>query len=112
MTTTFKRGDTFLHVGQVMINGAIQDLTGWTIRAQIRAEDPNTELGTNALIQELVATIQTAATATIVVQATYTQTWPVGKAYLDIQLTSPAPESAKTSTPPLAIQIIAGVTHD
>lgn len=112
MAFTFKRGDTFDISGDVLINGELRDLTGWTVRSQLRAKDPYAPLGTNQLICELVATITSGPSATVRLEApdAQTKTWPLGGAYLDIQLIDPAGE--KCSTPTLELTIIPGVTHD
>lgn len=107
MATTIKRGDTFYVQGPVMINGVLTDLTGWSIRSQIRSNDP-----LKTLLQELTAAIVDGPTALVRLQATAVQTkvWALGAAELDIQLTDPS--GVRVSTPTLYLTIAAGVTHD
>ena len=106
MATTIKRGDSFRFEGQVMLNGLVQNITGWSIVAQLHASDP-----LRTLLQTLGASITAGATAEVEVSGTYSQTaaWPLGGAELDIRLTSPAGD--RTSVPTLYLTIEDGVSN-
>lgn len=100
-------GSTLNAVGQLKINGTVTDLTGWTIRAQVRLNDP-----LKTLVKELTATIVDATTASVKLYASSADTaaWQAGDAYIGIQLTNTASGDVVASQSP--ITIVAGVVHD
>lgn len=93
--TRFKAGDTFDYAGELQAteNGsAITDLTGWTGACEIRTYP-------DVLIAELEFTWVDAAERLCRIRSTEsTEEWPVGDAYIDIQLTSPAGAIVSTAT--------------
>jgi hypothetical protein len=103
----FKRGDTFKMVGVVKADGIVQDMTGWTIKAQLRRKGIFEAVG---LISELGCTWIDAVTATLQLIDDTTIDWPVGSAEIDIRLVSPA--GKKTTTQTGVIEILEAVTRD
>jgi hypothetical protein len=106
MTIPHIRGDTFDFAGPLglTINGvATPDLTGWIGRSMVRAID-------GSLIDELDFTWVDATTSLARIRKALTATWPVGKARVDIQLTSPSGDVVSTKA--TLIEIIQDVTYD
>jgi hypothetical protein len=103
---SIKRGDTFSLTNTVTDpnNGnAVVDITGWTIRSQIRR-------GKN-LTQELTVTITDAVNGvfTLVAPAVDTAGWKVDTHTCDIQVTRP---SGVTSSETFNVVVCEDVTYD
>lgn len=103
----FKRGNSFLFVGQMTVNGAIQDMTGWALKCQIRAKSGN---GGNQQVGDLVADCPatfldaTIGNVQIGSNALDTVAWPLGVVYIDILATSPGGSKISTQTTEFLIQ--------
>ncbi len=104
---TFKRGDTFRLAGVVKVGGVVQDMTGWTIKAQVRGLRPS---GPDALISELTGTWLDAAGGALQLLDASTADWPLGDATIDVRLTSPSGD--KTTTSSARFIIAEAVTQD
>lgn len=84
---SIKQGDTLSIAGQALQDsGAALDLTGSTIRAQVRTRDGT---GYGALLTALTTVTVSASGGTFTLAATATQTasWPVGRLACDLELT-------------------------
>jgi hypothetical protein len=90
----FQRGDTFALSGVVNVNGAVEDMTGWTIAAEVRVRTSTGAVGD--LISTLTASWSNPVTATLLLTDTSTSSWALGEAYIDVRLTSPG--SVRTTT--------------
>jgi hypothetical protein len=105
MTATHKRGDTFRRSGALTVTDygtTVTDMTGWTGRSHIRD-------GAGNLIASLTFSWLDASQRLCELHAPAGTTgWPVGRASLDIELTTPAGEIVSTATQ--FINIIADVT--
>lgn len=90
---SFKRGASFVFTGPVLINGAVQNMTGWQISAALREWVNNgTVQGDIGLaIATLPCNWVTPAEgiAQIGDVSVVTSSWPVGPAAIDIQLITP-----------------------
>jgi hypothetical protein len=83
-----KRGASFLFAGVVKMNGAVQDITGWSFRSEIRRAASGGVAGD--LIALLPVTILNAATAQIQLGSNAsTGSWPLGAAVIDMRAESP-----------------------
>lgn len=91
----FPRGDTFHLAGEVQVNGVATDMTGWTIRAEVRVRTATGAPG--ALISTLTATWSNAALALIDLLDTSTDDWTLGDAVIDVRLTSPGGTQTTTT---------------
>lgn len=91
----FKRGDTFRLAGRAKVNGAIEDMDGWNIQAQVREHRP---AGPGELIATLSGSWINAAEGTLQVAHNDTANWALGDALIDIRLTSPGGDKVTTST--------------
>lgn len=106
MATSFehKRGDSFDLAGQLLVSdgGAPVDLTGVTVRAQLRDGD--------ALIAELDTLVTDAALGQYSLAKAYadTETWPVKGLSLDVQFTWPG--GTRRSTQTVRVQVLKDVT--
>lgn len=105
-TMSMKRGDTFSLTTSVTDpnNGnAAADITGWTIRSQVRR-------GKN-LTEELTVTITDAVNGvfTLAATAALTALWKVGTHVCDIQVTRP---SGVTSSETFNVVVCEDVTYD
>lgn len=89
-TLPFKRGDSFILDGAVSENSAAIDITGWSIKAQVRYADQ--------LVEELACTVVSAAAGTYRVASAGTQTWPVGTLQADVQYTTDSGQIVSTET--------------
>jgi hypothetical protein len=103
---THKRGDTFslsITVTDPNNGNAVVDITGWTIRSQIRR-------GKN-LTEELTVTITDAVNGVFTMVATDAQTalWKVDTHTCDIQVTRP---SGVTSSETFNVVVCEDVTYD
>lgn len=106
MAITHKAGDSFDYTGVIKVNAAAQDMTGWTIRAQIRMTNAVRTLMpglTAVFIDPLNAVANLSATAEA------TSTWPIGKALLDIQLKDPTGFTVSSDT--VTVTIVEDVTR-
>lgn len=99
ITIKFKRGDTFLRNCQISENGVPIDITGWTIRSQIRDKS-------GVLVDNLVTSITNAATGsyTINKSAVSTASWIVGDHFMDIEFTTSAGSVMSTETVRIKIE--------
>lgn len=103
--STHKRGDSWSYIGTAGIKdpqGALIDLTGWTIASQ--AKNPATG--------QVVATFACAwadpVQQTFTHQALDTSAWPLSTIELDVQFTSPG--GFVISTPTTTVTVIKDVT--
>ena len=88
----FKRGGTFQFAGQVTVNGAVQDMTGWTITSQLRRydQDAQTSQQVGDLISAIPASFTDAVNAVMVLGSNMdTSAWPLGPAIIDLVFTAP-----------------------
>jgi hypothetical protein len=82
-----KQGDTFALAGSAkQDSGAALDLTGATLRAQVRPRDG---AGFGVVVQELTYAVVSATLGTFTLSATAAQTalWPTGRLACDLELT-------------------------
>lgn len=91
----FKRGDTFRMGGVVKVAGVVQDMTGWTIKAQVRSHRAS---GPSELISDLAGSWTNAAGAVLELLDTSTADWALGDATIDVRLTSPGGDRTTTSS--------------
>lgn len=95
-----KRGDTLALDGQALTAaaGPPLDLSGWTLRAQVRSL-------TDMLLAELtvVVTDATAGRFTLTAAAGVTATWAPGLARMDLQYNDPAGVVQSTETVELVV---------
>ena len=107
MKLKFKRGDTFDSSGQVTVKRydgqEVGDLTGWTGASQVRDDQ-------YALIDDLTFEWIDAAQRKCRIKSGDTSEWPVGRAFIDIEFTAPAPEGTVISTDTTEFEIIWGPT--
>ena len=105
-TAKHKRGDTFDRSGALTmtVNGTpVTNLTGWTGTCQIST-------GYGSVITTLTfAWLDASQSLARVYAPAGTNSWPVGAAVMDIQLTSPSGVIVSTDTS--QIEIVEGVTH-
>ena len=100
-----KRGDTFSLSGTVSATDggvAVTDFTGWTGASQLRDES-------GAKIADLTFAWVDATAATASLVHTSTTTWPVGPAWFDIQMTTPAGDIISTES--TYFQIVEDITR-
>lgn len=97
-----KRGDTFFIANRLTQDNAPIDLTGWTVRSQVRDGD--------TLVQSLTYAVAVAADGqyTLTAPAASTASWPVKTLLCDIEYTSPG--GTVTSTETFQIVVIRDVT--
>jgi hypothetical protein len=96
-----KRGDTFDLSGaiDVTLDGqAVQDLTGWTGRSQLR-----TTAGKLVAELDFVWLDATKRLVRLRKSASATLTWELGEVLIDIELTSPAGDVVSTPTATLLV---------
>lgn len=82
-----KQGDTLTLAGTALQDsGAAVNLTGATIRAQVRSRDG---AGFGTLVQDLTVAVVSATSGTFTLSATAAQTalWPTGRLACDLELT-------------------------
>lgn len=82
-----KQGDTLTLAGVAQQDsGAALNLTGSTLRAQVRTRNG---AGFGTVVQELTVTVVSAALGTFTLSATSAQTalWPTGRLACDLELT-------------------------
>jgi|TARA_R110000787_G_scaffold267515_1_gene373880 hypothetical protein len=100
---THKRGDTLEWVVALTQDGAVVDITGWTISSQIRQD--------TTLIDNLTVIIVNAANGEFNLTATTTQTasWTLGSHSIDIEFidTSAFVVSSQTFT----LQLVRDITY-
>lgn len=99
----FKRGDTFLLEGVVSINSVAQDITGWTIRAQVR----NGAILVEALTVEY--TDRSAGKFRLRANPVATELWPVKELDCDIEYTLASGQVVSTET--FKVNVKADVTR-
>ena len=97
---TFKRGDTFSMTGVVKVAGVVQDMTGWTIKSQIRKRKVTEASG---LISELVCAWVSPELGALIISDATTSDWPACDAEIDIRVTSPTGDKTTTSTAQITI---------
>lgn len=106
---SIKQGDTLSIAGQALQDsGAALDLTGSTIRAQVRTRDGT---GYGALLTALTVTVVSATAGTFTLAATSVQTaaWPVGRLACDLELTDSG--GAITHSETFDVHVRAAVTR-
>jgi len=84
---SLKQGDTLTLAGTALQDsGAAVNLTGATLRAQVRTRDGG---GFGAVVQELAFAVVSATSGTFTLSATSAQTalWPTGRLACDLELT-------------------------
>lgn len=96
-----KRGDTLLIEGRVKTNGVIQNITGWTIRSQVR-DGPN-------LVAELSVTYEDRPTGFYRLRGEPTNSWPVKPLRCDIEYTTDTGQIASTET--FVVQVQEDITQ-
>lgn len=102
----FKRGDTFDVSGPVAVGEnetALTDLTGWQASSQVRSV-PN-----NELIADLQLEWLQFSPPLLRLRATSTSSWPIGRAQIDIEFTSPAGDKVSTDTQ--SFEVVQDVTQ-
>ena len=99
----FKRGDTFEIAGQLLSNGSPLDITGYSIRSQIRYR--------NNLVKNLSASITDAASGKYKLSATSSDTalWPVSDLDMDIEFTDLSGKVTSTNT--IIVRVILDITQ-
>jgi hypothetical protein len=89
-----KRGDTFIVEAALTQDGEPQDLTGWSIRSQVRRG--------NKLVADLAIELEYeangAAYSYLLSAPEGTTEWPVGTLRSDIEYTMPSGQIASTET--------------
>jgi len=91
-TISFKRGDTLVLNNTVRVNGAVTNITGWTIRCQLRDNQ-------GQLVAALTPTITNAVAGEYKLQSpTATTGWATGKLRADIEYTTAAGQIVSTDT--------------
>lgn len=106
MTTlpSLKRGDTFsLSCTQANADNTPEDLTGITIRSQIRTI--RGELVCDLTVTKLDQTI---SPGVFVLESNDTKSWPVGTCYLDVEYTT---EGVVTSSETIELPVIRDITQ-
>lgn len=96
---TIKRGDTLAIAAAVTTDaGAVFDLTGYTLRSQVRSSS-------GALVGTLTVTIVSAAlgTYTLGAPAATTALWPTGQHLCDVEYVSAGGIVTSTKTFPLFV---------
>ncbi len=103
VTISLKRGDTFLVQATAQQDGSPQDLTGWTIRSQVR--------NGSSLVAELsvIYTNPGAGQYRLTCPASVTHNWPIKLLDCDVEYTSPAGQVISTET--FKIDVKADVTR-
>lgn len=105
MAITHKRGDSFEVLVEVALNGQIVDLTGWTIRSQIRD-------GAKNLLKELTIQAVDLSEGKFIMTATSTETeaWSPASYNCDIEFIDPAGFVISSDTFP--ITVVRDITRD
>ena len=101
-----KRGDTFDRSGTITVlqNGSpVADLTGWTGASQMRG------VRASLIVQFDFQWINAAQRLARLRAPDGTDTWPVGEAKIDIQLTSPSGVIVSTDT--MTLEVVQDITH-
>jgi len=103
-TITHKQGDTLEWVITLTENGSVVDITSWSIRAQIRAND--------TLVASLTVTKTDAANGLFTLSATAAQTdsWSAGNHSCDVEFTDGNSEVFSTET--FVVTILEDISHD
>lgn len=101
-----KRGDTFvLQCEAKNDSGTAINLTGWTIKAQIKAQ----VRGRWSFADTFVVSVTNAASGTFKITKSDTKSWPVGLAYMDIEYTDGSGRIMSTET--ICVTVVADVTE-
>ena len=105
MAITHKRGDSFEVLVEVALNGQIVDLTGWTIRSQIRDGNKN-------LLKELDIQAVDLSQGQFIMSATSTETeaWTPASYSCDIEFIDPAGFVISSDTFP--VTVVRDITRD
>lgn len=90
MRIPFKRGDTFLVEGTVSDGGTAQDITGWSIRSQLRFGQ--------ALVAELEVEYVNRVQGRYRLHKADTTDWPAKLLLCDIEYTTAAGQIVSTET--------------
>lgn len=103
---THPRGDTLSLLGTWSENGTPTDLTGWTVRSQVRTQ-------TDDLVGELTITLANQLTApgqfTLAATAAQTAAWPVKVLRCDVEFTDP--DGVVSSSDVFSLSILADMTR-
>lgn len=86
-----KRGDTFLVLGDVAINGVPEPITGWGIRSQVRDRK-------DVLLADVQVTVTDVGLGKYTLRHDDTTAWPVGMNYCDVEYTTDAGQVISTET--------------
>lgn len=106
-TNKHKRGDTFDRSGSLTVtqNGVpLVNLTGWTGRSQMRGSNGK------VIVEFQFTWVDAAQRLARLYAPDGTETWTLGDAKVDIQLTSPTGVIVSTDT--TVISIVEDITHD
>lgn len=88
----FKRGDTFVLDGVVSEAGQVLDITGWTVKSQVR-------LGAQLLAElQVQYTDRPNGKYRLLADPVVTATWPVNKILADVEYTTAAGQVVSTET--------------
>lgn len=101
MQIPFKRGDTFLLEGTVTQNSTPQDITGWTIRSQVR-NGP-------VLVAALVVSYVDRTLGKYQLRFNNTANWPVRTLQCDIEYTTSSGQIVSSET--FDIEVAADITR-
>ncbi len=101
MQIPFKRGDTFLLEGTVTQGSTPKDITGWTIRSQVRNGE--------ALVASLEVLYTDRLLGKYQLRATTTSNWPARTLLCDIEYTTSSGQIASTET--FEIEVAADITR-
>lgn len=101
MRIPFKRGDTFLLEGTVTQNSTPQNITGWSIRSQVRNGE--------ALISDLVVEYVDRTIGKYRLRKDDTTAWPAKVLTCDIEYTTDSGQVVSTET--FEIEVKADVTR-
>jgi len=89
----FKPGDTFDYSGQITVNGAVTDMTGWAATLHIDAATSGLSGGVQqpgVTVADIAGTWVDALQGVVRFTVIDTTAWPVGPTYLlDLSLLSP-----------------------
>ena len=100
MELEIKRGDTFDHFASFELiaeDGAILDPSGWTPTSQVLFGDGSRQ----------TLTVTKIGDATLRLRGS-TETWPVGRAYIDVQFTGPGGHVVSSDT--VFVKVLQDVT--
>jgi hypothetical protein len=88
---THKRGNTLVLTGEVRVDGKLQELQGWSIRAQVRKKDLLVETLTVTKSEEFMGLY-------VLTSAPSTALWPLGDLCFDVEYTNTVGQIVSTET--------------